>query len=43
MNYMLYTDDVTCNLSRSNNRDNHIYEKGQQKHFEKIDFLINFA
>ena len=41
LNYMLYTDDVTCNLSRWNNGGNDIYKKDQQKlkHFEKIVFL----
>ena len=41
---MLYTHDVTCNLSRWNKKGNDIYEKDQQnlKHFEKIAFLINF-
>ena len=41
MNYMLYTHDVTCNMSRWNIGGNDIYKKGQLKlkHFEKIVFL----
>ena len=31
LNYMLYTQDITYNLSRWNNRGNDIYKKDQQK------------
>ena len=42
LNYMLYTLDVTYNLSKWNNGESEIYKKDQQKlkHFEKI-VLIN--
>ena len=41
---MLYTHDVTCNLSRWNNEGNDIYGKGKWKlkHFEKLVFLNEF-
>ena len=29
LNYMLYTHDVTCNVSKWNNGGNDIYKKGQ--------------
>ena len=40
LNYMLYTHDVTSNMSRWNNGSNDIYKKDQWKlkHFGKIVF-----
>ena len=45
MNYMLYTHDVTCNLSRWNNEGYYIIEKVKKNLniLKKQYFLINFA